>query len=170
MASPSAVTRTPRGLRPDPEGDPWDLFARVHEDLRRMLAGKLRPFHLLLSEYQALSILSRGALTLGELGRALGLTPAAITDLTRRLRRRALLTREPNPRDARSTVVRLTGRGLSTQRKAKAMYRRSLRRVERRISPTALTGLRLGLAGLSMGLGGHRGAPSSRRTTREARR
>ncbi|EQD42331.1 transcriptional regulator, MarR family [mine drainage metagenome] len=170
MARPSAVTRTPGGFRPDPEGDPWDLFARVHEDLRRMLAGKLRPFPLLLSEYQALSILSRGALTLGELGRALGLTPAAITDLTRRLRRRALLTREPNPRDARSTVVRLTGRGLATQRKAKAMYRRSLRRVETRISPTALAGLRLGLAGLSMGLGGHRGAPSSRRTTREARR
>jgi DNA-binding MarR family transcriptional regulator len=162
MARSSAGTARPGDPRSLPDEDPWDLFARVHEELRRMLAGKLQPFHLLLSEFQALSVLSRGPLTLGELGRALGLTPAAITDLTERLRRRALLARERNPRDARSTMVRLTGRGSMVQRRAKARYRRSLSRVEQRMAPSALAGLRHGLSDLSAGLGEGRSSPPRR--------
>lgn len=176
MARSPSGTHPGKGRPPEPGEDVWDLFARVHGGLRRTLAGRLRPFRLLPSEYQALSLLARGPQTLGELGRALGLTPAAITDLTGRLRRRALLTRERNPKDARSTVVRLSPRGERSRQEAKATFRRSLRQVERRIPPPVLAELRSGLAELTAALGeaeaarpGPAGLPPSRPARRTRR-
>lgn len=52
-----------------------------------------------------------GELTPGQLGRRLAMTSGAVTALVDRLERRGFVERRPNPRDRRSSVLRVTSGG-----------------------------------------------------------
>ncbi len=106
------------------------LFARV---TRRLIAEE-RPLldarGMTMWEYIALSHLGRGAagsqLAMAE---AIGYDKTRLIALLEGLEGRGLVRREPDPRDRRARVVRLTPAGTRTLRAA----RNDIRRMERRV-------------------------------------
>jgi DNA-binding MarR family transcriptional regulator len=106
------------------------LFARV---TRRLIAEE-RPLldarGMTMWEYIALSHLGRGAagsqLAMAD---AIGYDKTRLIALLEGLEGRGLVRREPDPRDRRARVVRLTPAGTSTLRAA----RNDIRRMERRV-------------------------------------
>ena len=75
-------------------------------------AAVARRMGLGLSEIAALEHLQGGELTPTELGRRLYMSSGAVTALVDRLERAGYVERRPNPRDRRSSVVRVTRTGI----------------------------------------------------------
>ena len=75
-------------------------------------AAVARRMGLGLSEIAALEHLQGGELTPTELGRRLYMSSGAVTALVDRLERAGYVERRPNPRDRRSSVVRVTRAGV----------------------------------------------------------
>ncbi len=151
MAVPIAVPRTRAGGSPPPQRPvepPWESVRELYRILRGVTREALRPHGLLLSEYQALALCAPGPVPLKSITRALDVTPAATTDLARRLQRRRLVRLEPHPTDHRSRLAVLTEPGRRLLREAKDAQRKALRELGARIPPTAREGLLGGVAEL----------------------
>lgn len=92
-------------------------IARVARRLRQEAVGDLTP-----SQRSVLATLDRrGPLRMGELASIEKVTPPSISGIVGRLEGRGLVTREPSPEDARSTIVRPTAsaRGILTAARRK---------------------------------------------------
>ncbi len=90
---------------------------RLLRALRESFERRLAPHHLSISEGRVLIHCSQGVGTPAGLADCLDIDRAAVTRLVDQLEQKGLLSREPNPTDRRSTVVRLTetGRALVPQ-------------------------------------------------------
>ena len=90
---------------------------RVHQIWLARLNAVLAPFGLTFARYEALMLLyySRaGALPLGKIGARLQVHPTSVTNLIDGLERDGFVTREPHPRDGRTTLAQLTPSGRDT--------------------------------------------------------
>jgi DNA-binding MarR family transcriptional regulator len=68
---------------------------------------------------------TQGALAMGDLARAENISAPSATGIVRRLEAKGLLRREPDPTDARSTLVEMTDdarRGLADSRRARSAF------------------------------------------------
>lgn len=139
---------------PGPVGvDPtWEAVREVYRTLRGVTQRALAPHELLLSEYQTLVLCERGPVPLKSITETLGVTPAATTDIARRLGDRRLLRFSSDADDRRSRIANLTGEGRRRLAKARAAHAAALRALGVRISPEARRGLRHGLAELHRAL------------------
>ncbi len=85
--------------------------------LRRWVTARVRwvgaDADLSLRQYAALTGISQGASSPGELARLWQVTPAVITGIIDRLERRELVRREPDPNDRRRLRLALTDAGLA---------------------------------------------------------
>ena len=106
----------------------------------------LNEFGLLLSEYRALRLCRSAFVPLSTITKALGVTPAATTDIARRLVGRGLVRRVPNPSDRRSTLLAITPKGEQRYREARGRYRSYLGQLNRSLSSEAREELEQGLA------------------------
>jgi DNA-binding MarR family transcriptional regulator len=73
-----------------------------------------RPYGLTFARYEALVLLTfsrAGALPMAKIGERLMVHPTSSTNTIQRLEKAGFVTREPNPRDGRGTLARLTARG-----------------------------------------------------------
>ena len=155
MAVTTVVSRTRAGgwlPPPRPVEPPWESVRELYRILRGVTREALRPHGLLLSEYQALALCAPGPVPLKSITRALDVTPAATTDLARRLQRRRLIRLEPHPTDRRSRLAVLTDPGRRLLRDARDAQRKALRELGTRIPPTAREGLLGGVAELRKAL------------------
>jgi DNA-binding MarR family transcriptional regulator len=88
---------------------------RAHQLFLANATDALRPFDLTYARYEVLAWLvwqsDDGSLSLKELSECLQVTPATITKAIDRLEDAALIRRVPHPRDARTTLARITPRG-----------------------------------------------------------
>lgn len=103
--------------------------------LNRLTANLKSEFGLTLPQFEALQVLSRtpdGAMTAGDLGRALLYSSGSATNLLTRMEHLGLVDRTPCPDDARVVLIRLTRQGASTIARASAAHRRS---IEQAFSP-----------------------------------
>ena len=75
-----------------------------------------------------------GDLTPSELARILGVRPSTLTYRLARLERRGHVRRRANPMDGRSSLVRLTPRGLAAWRRVLPRFMGALHAVERRVA------------------------------------
>ncbi|MDF1596820.1 MAG: MarR family transcriptional regulator [Acidimicrobiia bacterium] len=92
------------GAREEAAGSLWLSVARLARRLRQESMGDLTP-----SQRSVLATLDRrGPLRMGELASIEGVSRPSITGIIGRLEGSGLVTREPSPEDARSTIVRLT--------------------------------------------------------------
>lgn len=74
----------------------------------------LRPLGLTFARYEVLMLLlfsREGRLPLGKIGERLQVHAASVTNAIDRLERDGLVERQPNPRDRRGTLARLTPKG-----------------------------------------------------------
>jgi DNA-binding MarR family transcriptional regulator len=110
--------------------DLYVTYQRLGELLDQALAGsRIAPDDAPL--YNQLE--RAGELTPGALGRLLGVKPSTLTYRLARLERRGDVKRSRNPVDGRSTLVRLTPRGLAAWRRVLPQFVGALQAVERRI-------------------------------------
>ncbi len=151
----SSRRRTPLRTRSRPP-DRWsgsksyeallDTLRDANAALRTILFVSAGKFGLIPSEYRALSLTTRERdVTPTRVSQWLGITRASTTELIDRLERRGLLVRGSHPSDRRSTILRLTGKGRSLYREARAAYRRVVTGVSRSMSPEGRGRLATGL-------------------------
>jgi DNA-binding MarR family transcriptional regulator len=115
----------------------WDSLAETYDAFARRLIALLNGYGLLLSEYRALRLCRSAYVPLSAITRALGVTPAATTDIARRLVSRGLARRVPNPSDRRSTLLTITPQGEAVYREARGRYRSYLGQLNASLSPQA---------------------------------
>jgi DNA-binding MarR family transcriptional regulator len=73
-----------------------------------------KPFGVTFARYEALVLLSfsrTGALPMAKIGERLMVHPTSVTNTIQRLEAAGFVTREPNPRDGRGTLARITDLG-----------------------------------------------------------
>ncbi len=157
MATSAVVSRgleSRTSPRPGSVEPPWDSVRELYQLLRGATQAALGPSGLLLSEYGALAVCAQSPVPLKSITRTLGVTPAATTDLARRLAQRGLIRLAAHPTDRRSRVASLTESGHQLLRRAKEDQKRALRGLGVMISPQARQGLRRGVAELRWALAG----------------
>jgi DNA-binding MarR family transcriptional regulator len=87
---------------------------RVHQLLLAEFDRICRPFGVTFARYEALVLLTfsrTGALPMAKIGERLMVHPTSVTNTIQRLEAAGFVTREPNPRDGRGTLARVTDRG-----------------------------------------------------------
>lgn len=93
---------------------------RVHQLLLSEFDRICRPYGLTFARYEALVLLSfsrTGALPMVKIGERLMVHPTSVTNTIQRLEVASFVTREPNPRDGRGTLARITESGRSVVKK-----------------------------------------------------
>lgn len=92
--------------------------------VQQLLLGEFdrvcRPFGLTFARYEALVLLSfsrTGALPMAKIGERLMVHPTSVTNTVQRLAAAGFVTREPNPRDGRGTLARITETGRDAMEK-----------------------------------------------------
>ncbi len=74
-----------------------------------------KPYGVTFARYEALVLLSfsrTGALPMAKIGQRLMVHPTSVTNTIQRLEAAGFVTREPNPRDGRGTLARITDLGV----------------------------------------------------------
>jgi len=87
---------------------------RVQQLLLAEFDAIVRRHDLTFARYEALVLLSfsrTGALPMAKVGERLMVHPTSATNIVDRLERSGYVVREPNPRDGRGTLARITGSG-----------------------------------------------------------
>ncbi len=86
--------------------------------VQQLLLGEFdricRPYGLTFARYEALVLLTfsrTGALPMAKIGERLMVHPTSVTNTIQRLEAAGFVTREPNPRDGRGTLARVTPQG-----------------------------------------------------------
>lgn len=109
--------------------DPMPLPLQLSLEVRRFLAGAIlfntrvaEQLGMNATDMQCLHLLelNGSAMTPGELGRCCGLSSGGVTVVLDRLEKAGYITREPNPRDRRSVIVRPVP---AAMRKLETIYR-----------------------------------------------
>lgn len=95
--------------------------------VQQLLIGEFdrvcRPYGLTFARYEALVLLGfsrTGALPMAKIGERLMVHPTSVTNTIQRLEAAGFVTREPNPRDGRGTLARITQSGRDAVRRVTA--------------------------------------------------
>jgi DNA-binding MarR family transcriptional regulator len=112
---------------------PGYLIRRLHQIHVALFLEELRDSALTPVQYGLLTALNfRGELDQGSLAEELGIDRTSTAEVLKRLERRKLVTRKPNPRDRRARLARITPRGRSL---TAAMFARMQRAQDRMCAP-----------------------------------
>jgi DNA-binding MarR family transcriptional regulator len=106
-----------------------ELFNRKALAASRHRAAVTKQLGLTDTEADALAHLARaGGMTPSQLGELLGMTSGGVTALTQRLERAGHISREPHPRDKRSSILKATAEMID---RAQDQYRDLVRETDR---------------------------------------
>src|SRR5437762_4928107 len=90
----------------------WLVLMKAHRALERLATQSIESLDVCLSDFGVMELLlHKGPQPVNEIGRRVVLTSGAITTAVDRLEARGLVTREADPGDRRTRIVRLTARG-----------------------------------------------------------
>ena len=109
--------------------DSWESLYRAQVAVLRQLLSEFPDDEVSFTEYDVLFNLYRQpdrALRIRDLNRHLLLTQPSVSRLLDRLAARGIVTKSPDPRDARGTIVALTDRGADVFRRVGAQHGRSI--------------------------------------------
>jgi DNA-binding MarR family transcriptional regulator len=115
MAAVEPNWLNPRELRA------WRAFTYAHDQIEAHLSRRLQASGLSGADYEILAVLSEhhgDHMSSQELGNALSWEKSRLSHQLRRMQKDGLITREPNPDDARSTLVCLLPVGRAAIEKA----------------------------------------------------
>lgn len=111
--------------KPDRWAPAWLALVRTHARLWDHLEAQVRRDHgLTIARYDVLAQLeiAGGQLRLGDLASAIVLSPSGLSKLLDRMETSGLISREPDPGDARASLATLTREGRSVVRKARRSH------------------------------------------------
>lgn len=109
----------------------WRAFMHSHHQLVAHLNRGLQKSGLSGADYEILAVLSshdKGRMPAHELCNTLGWEKSRVSHQVRRMQNDGLIDREPNPDDARSTIVRLLPAGRTAIEKAAPRHVSDVRR------------------------------------------
>lgn len=119
MSLDNASSAPPRGYVA------WVAGLRNHQRYLRLLSRLLAPLGLSVAQHEVLQAIGRGeGLTQQELAQSLQVVKSNISGLLQRLEKQRLVSREPNPADARSKHLLLTDKGHRVLRRSSALQAR----------------------------------------------
>lgn len=133
MSQPIGVlwrSMEPNWLNPR-EDRAWRAFIHAHQQIEAHLNRRLQEAGLSGSDYSvlaALSALDGDRMPARQLSQALGWEKSRLSHQVRRMQKDGLISREPNPDDARSTMVCLLSAGRAAIEKAAPGHVRDVRR------------------------------------------
>ena len=113
------------------EARSWRAFVDAHHQLEVHLNRRLQESGLSGADYEVLALLSAldgDRMPAHDLCKALGWEKSRLSHQVRRMQDDGLISREPNPKDARSTLVRLLPAGLAAIEKAAPRHVEDVRR------------------------------------------
>src|SRR4029079_6720159 len=99
----------------------WSAFIHAHQQIEAHLSRRLQLSGLSGADYEVLAVLSaldRDRMPAHALCKALGWEKSRLSHQVRRMQKDGLISREPNPEDARSTMVCLLPGGRAAIEKA----------------------------------------------------
>ncbi|HTW40361.1 MAG TPA: MarR family transcriptional regulator [Thermoplasmata archaeon] len=146
MPQAFVMTRPDSG-RPSPD-EVAEMFRDAFTVIRRRQRSILERSDLSLSEWSALHLCVQGGARAREIADAVGLTPAAVTDIIDRLQRRRLVHRTRDPRDRRAIRIELTETGRRLHREASRQMMRFFSATVERLAPKEYEALATGLRAL----------------------
>jgi len=113
----------------------WET-RRLFRELSAAADGALEPLGLTASDRALLEFLAResGPISLAELARKRAVSRQHIHQSLARLPNPRWIAKSPDPHDARSVVLQLTGEGRSIWKEIRAIDRTVLRRITQRVS------------------------------------
>lgn len=123
----------------------WEALFRAQMTISQELAGSEAWGDLAPSEYGVLYALStaKAGVRMSELTTDVLLSQAGLSRLVARLERRGLIERQPDPDDARASILRLSIEGAHLQRRVGARHGRHVADVmSARLNPEQLIALR----------------------------
>ncbi len=145
MAAASATAAHHTSATPIKEAnEAWEALMGAHATLMRRFEAESMWCEVSLHEYDVLYTLSKcpKAQRLGELGRHVMLSQPGLSRLVERLVDRGLVTKHPDPADARAALLSLTDEGHSVQRSVGTAHARSVAEaLSSRLSPTQMSEL-----------------------------
>jgi DNA-binding MarR family transcriptional regulator len=103
---------------------------------------------MLLSEFRALQFLEQGPATLGQVSRALGLSPATLTTLAGGLERRRWVGRQRSASDGRAFILEAKAAGLRALHESRRDYGTRLKALQQGLPPSSRQSLHEGLSDL----------------------
>lgn len=109
----------------------WRAFVYAHQQIEAHLSRRLLESGLSGADYEVLAVLSAldpGRMPARELSAALGWEKSRLSHQVRRMEKGGLISREPNPDDARSTIVCLLPAGRAAIEKAAPGHVEDVRR------------------------------------------
>jgi DNA-binding MarR family transcriptional regulator len=109
----------------------WGAFVHAHQQIEAHLSRRLQASGLSGSDYEVLALLSAldgDRMPAHALCNALGWEKSRLSHHLRRMQKDGLISREPNPNDARSTMVCLLPAGLAAIEKAAPKHVEDVRR------------------------------------------
>ena len=109
----------------------WSAFIHAHQQIEAHLSRRLQLSGLSGADYEVLAVLSAldgDRMPAHDLCKALGWEKSRLSHQVRRMQNDGLISREPNPKDARSTLVRLLPAGLAAIEKAAPRHVEDVRR------------------------------------------
>lgn len=131
---------------------------RARRDIERHLEPRLAGLGVSGPEAHLLSYLAAyGPCPVSDLQRVFGHKPSTLTGMLDRLAALALLTREPHPRDRRSSLVGLTPEGRRRAARIVRMLRALERRIRGRVTRAQLSGFEAVLAAVEAATAGPSG-------------
>ncbi len=110
----------PNWLNPA-EGRAWQAFVYAHQQIEAHLSRRLQQSGLSGADYEVLAALSAhdgNRMSARHLGNALSWEKSRLSHQVRRMQKDGLVVREPNPDDARSTMICLLPAGRAAIEKA----------------------------------------------------
>jgi len=124
--------------------DAWEALLGAHTTLMRRFEAESMWCDVLLHEYDVLYTLSKcpRPQRLGDLGRHVMLSQPGLSRLVERLVERGLVTKCPDPADARAALLSLTEEGREAQERVGRAHARSVAdAMSSRLSPTQMSTL-----------------------------
>lgn len=109
--------------------DAWESLYRAQVAVLRQLLTEFPDDEISFTEYDVLFNLYRQpdrALRIRDLNKHLLLTQPSVSRLLDRLAARGIVSKRPDPRDARGTIVALTDKGVDVFRRVGAQHGRSI--------------------------------------------
>lgn len=144
------LAAVPRTAVPGPAPDEVaELFRDAFISFKRRQREVLDQAGLSYSEWHGLHLCAQSGTRARELAEALGLTPAAVTDIIDRLEDRGLVRRSRDPQDRRAIRVELTPAGRRQHRETKRDVLRMWTGMVGRLAPSEYAALALGLRALA---------------------
>ena len=97
------------------------------------------------TQFMTLNVVPKDGMTLSELARRLNLSAATLNETVNSLEERALVSRKPDPTDARKVIIQATEKGEDMQNSASEEFHSSMSAILARMSKTRRDGLLAGL-------------------------